>query len=75
MANTSKKLVTFYKSFLTSSKQLGTITDLHLGDEHLLNHCYIYIYIYAFGIYAAVDFSYDMTYSGTGTKLHLAEQV
>ena len=31
---------------------------------------YIYIYIYASGIYAAVDFSYDMTYLGTGTMLH-----
>ena len=49
----------------------------HFGDKHLLNHCYIYIYIilYAFGICAAVDFSYDMTYSGTGTMLHLAELV
>ena len=36
---------------------------------------YIYIYIYASEIYAAVDFSYDMTYSGTGTMLHLAELV
>ena len=36
---------------------------------------YIYIYIYAFKIYAAVDFSYAMTYSGTGTMLHLAELV
>ena len=33
------------------------------------------IYIYASGIYAAVDFSYDMTYSGTDTMLHLAELV
>ena len=44
---------------------------IHLGDKHLLDHCYIYIY--ASGIYAAVDFSYDMTYSGTDTMLHLAE--
>ena len=36
---------------------------------------YIYLYIYASGIYAAVDFSYDMTYSGTGTMLHLAKLV
>ena len=36
---------------------------------------YIYIYIYASVKYAAVDFSYDMTYSGTGTMLHLAELV
>ena len=36
---------------------------------------YIYIYIYASGIYAAVDFSYGMTYSETGTMLHLAELV
>ena len=35
----------------------------------------LYIYIYASEIYAAVDFSYDMTYSGTGTKLNLAELV
>ena len=47
----------------------------HLRYKHFLNHCCIYIYIYAFGIYAAVDFSYDMTYSGTGTMLHLAELV
>ena len=49
--------------------------QLHLGDKHLSNHCYISIYIYASGIYAAVDFSYDMTYSGTGTLLHLSELV
>ena len=36
---------------------------------------YIYIFIYASGIYAVVDFSSDMTYSGTGTILHLAELV
>ena len=36
---------------------------------------YIYIYIYASGIYGAVYFNYDMTYSGTGTMLHLAELV
>ena len=30
---------------------------------------YIYIYTYASGIYAAVDFSYDMTYSGTSLPL------
>ena len=36
---------------------------------------YIYIYIYASGIYAAVDFSSDMAYSGTDTMLHLAELV
>ena len=36
----------------------------------------LYLYIYnASGIYAAVDFSYDMTYSGTGTMLHLEELV
>ena len=32
---------------------------------------YIYIYMYVSGIYAAVDFSTNMTYSGTGTMLHL----
>ena len=36
---------------------------------------YIYPYIYASGIYAAVDFSYNMTYSGTGTMLYIAELV
>ena len=50
---------------------INMIKDLHLGVKHLVNHCNVYIYIYASGIYAAVDFSYDMTYSGTGTMLHL----
>ena len=36
---------------------------------------YIHLNIYASGLYAAVDFSYDMTYPGTGTMLHLAELV
>ena len=40
-----------------------------------LLYIYIYIYIYAAGIYAAVDFSYDMTYLGIGTMLHLAQLV
>ena len=35
----------------------------------------LYISIYTLLEYDAVDFSYDMTYSGTGTKLHLAELV
>ena len=47
----------------------------HFGDNYLLNHCYICIYIYAFGICAAVDFSYDMTYSGTGTMLHYPDDI
>ena len=33
------------------------------------------LYIYASEIYAADDFSYGMTYSGTCTMLHLAELV
>ena len=36
---------------------------------------YTFIYIYASGIYAAADFSYNMTYSGTCTMLHSAELV
>ena len=31
---------------------------------------FLSLYIYASGIYAAVDVSYEMKYSGTGTMLH-----
>ena len=51
------------------------LNNSNATDKHLLNHCNIYIYIYASSKYATVDFSYDMTYSGTGTMLHLAELV
>ena len=35
--------------------------------QTFIEHCYIYIS----GLYAAVDFSYHMKYSGTGAMLHL----
>ena len=36
--------------------------------QTIIDHCFIYIY--ACGIYAAVNFSYNMKYSEIGTMLH-----
>ena len=59
--------------FKVYTSKTGCSVNMIQHKRHLLNHCYIYISKYAHGVYAAVDFSYDMTYSRTGTMLHLAE--